>query len=396
MKKNKQTLSGSLNETKRILLVSVGMLLLLGAGIFLSRPAFAQSAPNVKTVFIITMGSQNLSDFNSSNAPYLMGTLVRSGALATQYYNPPASHPSESNYVWLEAGDNQGLTTENDPSPSNSTSTTQHLATYLTNAGVTWREYAENIGGSDCPIATNANTLDPAGTFLNYYAPHVPFVFFQDLTDNESSTSATCISHVRPYSQLAADLANGTVAQYNFITPNGTDSTFDADIPTGDNWLSKNVPAILNSSAYQNNGALFIIFDQASSGDGPIPMIVLSPLGKVNYTNSIHYDHSSTLLTMQEIFGVPPCLRNACNAADLSDLFQPSVIAKLPSITITPAITTLRQNQTRQFIATVSGNSNAAVNWTVTPPGLGTITSTGFYTAPNSIAKSATVLVDGD
>ncbi len=386
-------LSQTLMKSKRALLLALGMLAFLAAVIFPSKPAFPQSAPTVKTVFVIVMGNQNLSNFNTSNAPYIMGTLVPSGALAAQYYNPLANHPSEPNYVWLEAGDNQGLTTENDPSPSNSTATIQHLATYLTSAGLSWRGYAENISGSDCPLVTNANTLDPAGSFLNYYAPHLPFLFFQDVTNNESPTSSTCISHIRPYSQLATDLANGTVAQYNFITPNGMDDTFDADIPTGDAWLSQNVPAILNSDAYKNNGALFITFDQAASGDGPIPMIVLSPLGKVNYTNSIHYDHSSTLLTMQEIFGVGPCLRNACSAADLSDLFQPNVIPKLPGVTISPATATLSQSQTQQFSATVSGTSNTAVNWTVAPTGLGTITDTGLYTAPITIPSTETALV---
>jgi hypothetical protein len=33
------------------------------------------------------------------------------------------------------------------------------------------------------------------------------------------------------------------------------------------------------------------------------------------------YTHSSDLLTWQEVFGVGPCLLDACNANDLSDLF---------------------------------------------------------------------------
>src|SRR2546421_4032944 len=32
-----------------------------------------------------------------------------------------------------------------------------------------------------------------------------------------------CIAHVRPFTELATDLANNTVASYNFITPNLTD-----------------------------------------------------------------------------------------------------------------------------------------------------------------------------
>ncbi len=86
------------------------------------------------------------------------------------------------------------------------------------------------------------------------------------------------------------------------------------------------MPKILASSAFKNNGALFITWDEAATGDGPIGMIVLSPLAKGGgYNNSIHYTHSSTVRSFQEIFRVgppvQPFLRDAANATDLSDLF---------------------------------------------------------------------------
>ena len=82
------------------------------------------------------------------------------------------------------------------------------------------------------------------------------------------------------------------------------------------------MPAILNSVAYQNGGALFITWDEAANGDGPIGTIVLSPFAKGNgYNNSIYYDHGSTLRTFEEIFGVMPLLNDAANQKDLRDLF---------------------------------------------------------------------------
>ena len=50
-------------------------------------------------------------------------------------------------------------------------------------------------------------------------------------------------------------------------------------------------------------------------------MIVLSPQAKGGVRNTIAYTHSSTLRTMQEIFGVAPLLGDAANATDLADLF---------------------------------------------------------------------------
>jgi phosphatidylinositol-3-phosphatase len=40
--------------------------------------------------------------------------------------------------------------------------------------------------------------------------------------------------------------------------------------------------------------------------------------------------HSSDLRTMQEIFRVGPFIRDAANANDLSDLFDPGAIPKKP------------------------------------------------------------------
>jgi len=52
-------------------------------------------------------------------------------------------------------------------------------------------------------------------------------------------------------------------------------------------------------------------------------MIVLSPSAKGGgYSNAIHYTHSSTLRTLEEIFGVSPLLGAAANSNDLADLFQ--------------------------------------------------------------------------
>jgi len=59
-----------------------------------------------------------------------------------------------------------------------------------------------------------------------------------------------------------------------------------------DYWLSQEVPKILNSHAYKDNGALFITWDEGTDfTDGPMGMIVLSPLargGGYSKRNSLH------------------------------------------------------------------------------------------------------------
>jgi len=82
------------------------------------------------------------------------------------------------------------------------------------------------------------------------------------------------------------------------------------------------VPPILNSRAYKAGGALFIVWDEAESGDGPIPFLVLSPYAKGHgYRGNVPYTHSSMLRTLEEIFGVSPLLGDAAKASSLRDLF---------------------------------------------------------------------------
>jgi len=282
----------------------------------------AGSGPGVcpmRTVFLILMENHDWSSIKgSASAPYINHTLLPIASHAEQYYNPPDLHPSLPNYLWLEAGTNFGILDDDYPA-QNHQSTTSHLVDLLEAAGLSWRAYQEDISGTDCPL-TN---------FHLYDVNHNPFVYFDDVTQTNNSKAPRCIQHVRPYSELETDLINDTVARYNFISPHLCNDMHDACAPLndpvqqGDAWLSTEVPKILASQAYANNGALFILWDEGGTGDGPIGMIVLSPKAKGGgYQNAIHYTHSSTLRTLEEIFGVTPMLGDAANATDLSDLFQ--------------------------------------------------------------------------
>jgi hypothetical protein len=98
------------------------------------------------------------------------------------------------NYLWLEAGQNFGILADLLPTGDSLTST-QHLVTQLTNAGIPWKAYAEPDFGNpvfdDCP-------LDFSEIDIN----HLAFDYFSDVTNDFSSTSPNCIAHVKPYYNL--------------------------------------------------------------------------------------------------------------------------------------------------------------------------------------------------
>jgi len=78
----------------------------------------------------------------------------------------------------------------------------------------------------------------------------------------------------------------------------------------------------MGSTAYKKNGALIITWDEASTGNGPIGFILLSPQAKGHgYSNSIYYTHGSLLRSLEYTTGVQ-YLNDAKIQSDLSDLFK--------------------------------------------------------------------------
>jgi hypothetical protein len=286
--------------------------------------------------------------------------------------------------VWAEAGQAfDTIGTDDDPyhpgptpprcTPDTVISSNQHLTAFLNKAKKTWRSYQEdaNVSPSNTPLAMSSWTVplfSMNGTFsgglnsynysvqFNYAAKHNPQVFFTDTNGGCNPTPSNPWStHYPPLQQLALDLQNDKVADYNWITPDQYNDQHSAlkagygafvpasdqsSIAQGDNFLARVVPLIMASRAYQNGGVIVLWWDESEGvGDSPlekIPFIIISKdahknVGGKPFASSVEYSHSSFLRTMQEIFHVDPSsgynwLGDAAAANDLSDLFEPDAI----------------------------------------------------------------------
>jgi hypothetical protein len=376
-------------------------------------------AQQIKTVFVIAMENHNWTQpdnqftggiqqiFQNPNAPFINslvdGTayavindstvnISEQTAFATAYHNVlatpngnnPDIHPSEPNYIWAEAGTNFGVLNDNDPYTGGTNQNTPlHLSSLLSQAGKTWKSYQEDIDLSrndagqlinvplpqdqwTVPLTSFSGVLggDSINDFnganqFNYAAKHNPMVFFSDTNGGNNATPSNPLSHhYAPLQQLLSDLANNSVADYNWITPNQYNDmhttltagykglTGDpAKIRQGDDFLKQVVPAIMASKAYKDHGVIILWWDESESdgvsGDKAddfnhtVPEIIISSRAHKNvhglpYASPVNYTHSSDLRTMQEIFHVGPFIRDAANANDLSDLFDPGAIPKKP------------------------------------------------------------------
>lgn len=282
---------------------------------------------NIKNVFIVLEENHNWSQVSA--LPYITH-LQQIGAHSEQYWNPKGNHPSEPNYIWLEAAKNFCLTlpaplcsTNDDDATKNQVKGAVHLTKLLDAAGVSWMSYQEDMTAGQCPVSSGGG----------FQAKHDPFVFFDDVVGTPpSKTNAYCIAHHKPFSQFLPDLKAGNVARYNFITPNLDHDMHDGTPAAADAWLQLNIDPIINSASPNHNAAVYshsaliVTWDEGSGGDGPIGMIIASPFAKVGYKDTkgadYYYTHSSMVLTMQKIFGVAgTAIGDAATAKDLSDLF---------------------------------------------------------------------------
>src|SRR3569623_3809279 len=249
------------------------------------------------SVFTIVMENKSRGDIlGTRSAPYI-NQLAKQGAVAVGYHDSYV-HPSEPNYLWMAAGENFGILDDADPI-KHTVDSSSHIADQLELAGLSWKAYQESMG-EPCGLVSHGR----------YAAKHDPFVYFEDINgwDGQAYHPAQrCNEHVVDYSALDQDIAAGTVPKYAFITPNLDNDMHDGSIAHGDLWLSHEIPKIMATDAFKNNGGIFLLWDEGggtfSPGDDP-PFIAISPLAKGGYVSNATYDTSSYLQTVRAVLGL--------------------------------------------------------------------------------------------
>jgi phosphatidylinositol-3-phosphatase len=237
----------------------------IGVSLFALMIASSANAQQIGDVFYIALENHNFTQPSSVTSPeQLLGnpaapflnSLVKPGSpnaadvsYASNYQNvSPTLHPSEPNYVWQDSG-THGPLNDDDPYPNNIVNAPS-LGQLLEAKGISWRSYQEdtdllNTSGQNFNSAggtlTN-NVVSPSqyevpltsfsgtspdytnpyngGHQYNYAAKHNPFVFFTATNGgNDPSSSNPQAKNYAPLQQLSTDLADDTVARFNWITP---------------------------------------------------------------------------------------------------------------------------------------------------------------------------------
>ncbi len=270
----------------------------------------APSPPQSKHIVMVMEENAGYASVVANNNWPNLNSLISNGALATNFY--ANSHPSIGNYFMLTTG--QVLTTDD-----NSTTVwdVDNLARRMLAAGIPFKIYAEGIPQGYV-----------GGNMGAYLIRHNPFAMLSDIANNPTVANQT----IWPFTQFAADLANGTLPQFSFVVPDVDDDAHSGTPQQADAWLQMNIVTPLsNYPAFQSggDGVLIVDFDEADSGDttnggGRVPAIFWGPVAKVGFTqaSSTLYQQQSMLLTVMNTLGLPNPPGAAASAPSMSEFLQ--------------------------------------------------------------------------
>ena len=262
-------------------------------------------------VFIVAEENTNYADvIGSSSMPYF-NSLANQYGLATQYYADLQSSIG-AYFMWTTG---QTLTTDGSQTPITFPVSVDNVVRELLAAGKTWKQYAESI--PSVGYVGGDGTGPDGGVFV---MRHIPLPYMTDVQN-----SSTQRQNIVPFTQFATDLANGTLPNYSFITPNMCDNAHDCSLNVADNWLKTNIDPLIKSAQFRTDGLLIVAFDESANdnthGGGHVAAIIISPLAKGGYKSTTFYQHESVLRLMLEGLGVKTLPGAAATAPAMWEFF---------------------------------------------------------------------------
>ncbi|MGO9885762.1 MAG: alkaline phosphatase family protein [Solirubrobacteraceae bacterium] len=328
----------------------------------IARSAPASSTPgrfHIRHVFIIVLENESASTTfgPGSPAPYLAHTLTARGAFLPNYYG--VGHHSLDNYIAMISGQAPNPDTDLDclhyvNFPTNAIGAHDQqkgsgcvypadiptIATQLTAAKYTWRDYNQDMGADPAresatcghPKLGSPDNTELATPTDMYASRHDPFVYFHSIIDH----GALCDSHVVNLDALPKDLSHvSTTRNYTYITPDLCDDGHDSPcadgepggLPQADKFLKQWVPKITSSKAFRDDGLLIVTFDEAATrdassccgempgpgtplpggtgpGGGRVGAVLLSPCITAGTVVRTPYNHYTMLGSIENMFGL--------------------------------------------------------------------------------------------
>jgi phosphatidylinositol-3-phosphatase len=268
------------------------------AAVSASRPCVGSHAPNAfRHVIWIWMENNSFGSIIGKNtgAPYI-NSLANKCGLATNYHN--ISHPSLPNYMAATSGLGYSGIARFDSDCDPVAPCVNHARSIFAQV-VDWRAFEESM-------PNNCSKSDSG----EYAVRHNPPPYY--------TTLKGCSKFDVPYSRFPGDLSHDRLPTFSFITPNLIDDMHDGTVQDGNNWLSHNVPRILNSREYRKGTVLLIItWDEGEGGTSNncavntkdigcrVATLVIAPSTRPGTKSAKLFNHYSLLGTTEQLLGLP-------------------------------------------------------------------------------------------
>ncbi len=236
--------------------------------------------------FGTVIGNPQMPYFNFLAANY---------TLLTQHY--AVTHPSLPNYLALIGGDTFDIHSDCESCYVSAPS----LPDLLEPAGLSWKAYQEDMP-SPCFL----------GSWGNYVQKHNPFIYFDDIRLD----APRCESHLVPLDALDEDIADGSLPNFIFVTPNLCNDAHDCGLDTADAWLAAFMDKL--QPALESEGTPYLILLTWDEGQGShsccglpeeaggrVATVLVSPQVKRGFQDETAYTHYSILKTISESWGLP-------------------------------------------------------------------------------------------
>jgi hypothetical protein len=304
--------------------------------------------PRYAHIFVIMEENKDYGMvFGSPDAPTITA-LGKKYGYASDFF--AETHPSEPNYVALVGGSTYGIQDDdafychphdtrascrdsNKPGYPEHTIDKPSLASQIESAGLTWKNYNEDLPAPGSLAITSGGT---------YASKHTGFLNFASVQHDPNRAKK-----IVGFGQFASDLKSGNVPNFSLVIPNLCDEMHGISpdeapsedcsythmsklIWRGDQNVKSIVAQIMASSVWKSSGnvAIVVTFDEddhygtqgccgndpndpTNRGGGHIPTIVVTNHGPRGVVDNTPYSHYSLLRTIEDAFGISDHLARA-------------------------------------------------------------------------------------
>jgi hypothetical protein len=193
------------------------------------------------------------------------------------------------NYLGATSGTTSGV--RDDASPAAHQITADNLFRQVRVAGGTAVSYQEAMP-ANCDLESSGR----------YAVKHNPAAYYVGADDRVVCARDDVPLGTPEAGLLAKALDSDSVPTFSFVTPDLCNDTHDCPVSTGDQWLARWLPRLLDSAAYRSGStAVFLVWDEPT----PMPFLAIAPRIAPGLVFPGQTSHYGLLRATEDLLGLP-------------------------------------------------------------------------------------------